>query len=329
MDIKNLEPLADEILHLIRKDSGRIWHISDIEKRLKAGSEDILKSLGILQNLGYQIKRAGQSQISFASAPDTFIPEEIAWDLKTEFLGRRIIAYKKIQSTNLVAHSMAVSGAAEGTMIVAEEQKRGRGRFGRSWHSPPGLGLYFSVILKPKIPPAKAPGLSLIAAAAVVDTINDYTDNDAKIKWPNDILVKGKKTAGILTELSAEIGRTNFVIVGIGVNINHTKNDIPAEIADKATSLRISIGKKLRRVEFLQNLLLNLENEYILFKKYGLDRIRDKILKYSSLLGSDVDLKEGRKTISGRVLDIDMEGRLVVDVDGEIRVFTAGEVTTH
>jgi len=224
---------------------------------------------------------------------------------------------------------LAALGAPEGTLIVAEKQTRGRGRFGRSWHSPAGLGVYCSIILRPKISPAQAPGISLITAIAVAETITAYGNIDVKIKWPNDILIAGKKAAGILTELSAEIGRTNYVIVGLGININHRQFHFPESLKKSSTSIRTGLKKEINRVEFFKKFLVNMEKEYLHFRKYGLAKSRTKILKFSSLINSPIILKIGRKTVSGNVLDIDDIGRLVVETADGIKNFSAGEVTMH
>jgi BirA family biotin operon repressor/biotin-[acetyl-CoA-carboxylase] ligase len=249
--------------------------------------------------------------------------------LKTKVIGRKIYSYKSIQSTNIAANQLAVSGASEGTLVVAEHQTKGRGRLGRSWHSPVNVGLYCSIVLRPKIHPTLAPGISLIAAVAVADTIAACGNLDVKIKWPNDVLISGRKTAGILTDLSAELDRVNFVVVGIGINVNQKKADFPEELKKSATSIRMALKKEIRRVELLQRLLRNFEKEYMIFKKSGLDKSRKKILKYSSLLNIEVDLRIGRKAIRGRVIDIDRLGRLVMETPDGVNCFNAGEVTMH
>jgi BirA family biotin operon repressor/biotin-[acetyl-CoA-carboxylase] ligase len=183
--------------------------------------------------------------------------------------------------------------------------------------------------LRPKIHTTMAPGLSLIAAVAVADTILSFGKADVRIKWPNDVLLSGLKTAGILTELSAEIDKVNFVIVGVGINVNQKKTDFPEDLQEIATSIRIGLNCKIRRVAFLQRFLRNLEKEYGLFKKSGLTKSRKKIRHYSSLINTDIKLKSGRKVISGNVLDIDKNGRLVVETGSGVVVLNAGEVTTR
>lgn len=329
MDVVRQEALADRVLAKIRSKPGHPFSSVKLARLFKLSEEDLASTLGLLTDWGYKIKADRKGQYTFVSAPDSYLAAEISNKLKTKIIGKRIYAYKSVQSTNTIAIQLASSGAPEGTLVIAEHQTKGRGRLGRSWYSPEKIGLYCSVILKPKFHPTLAPGMSLITAVAVADTIASYGDVEVKIKWPNDVLISGRKTAGILTELSAEIDRTNFIIVGVGANINHKRTDLPEELRKTATSVRIGLNKTIRRVEFLQRFLLNLENEYLVFKRRGLEKCRKKILKYSSLISTDVKLKIGRRTISGNVLDIDRYGRLVVETSGEIKAFNAGEVTTH
>ncbi|PKK83685.1 MAG: biotin--[acetyl-CoA-carboxylase] ligase [candidate division Zixibacteria bacterium HGW-Zixibacteria-1] len=323
------EALAEKIIEKIRARPKHRFDPVKLAKGYKVTREDIISGLGLLQQWGYKFKADQNGFFSFLSAPDKLLAREIAHRLKTKIIGCKIHSWQSVQSTNTLAGQLAAIGAPEGTVVVAEQQTRGRGRFGRTWHSPAGLSVYCSIILRPKIPPTLAPGISLITAVAVADTIASYGDIDVKIKWPNDILISGKKTAGILTELSAEIGRTNFVIVGVGININHKISDFPEPLRKSATAVRIGLKREIRRVDFLKNFMAKFEKEYLGFKKRGLAASRKRILKYSSLINSSITLKIGRKTLSGNVLDIDGSGRLVVETAEGIRQFSAGEVTMH
>ncbi len=329
MDKIRLDPLAEKILNIIRKSPGSPKDIKELTKTLNVCESDIISALNLLKNWGYTIDSGNSDKISFIDSPDSLIDTEISYSLETKIFGRKIYAYQRIQSTNSIATQLADSGAAEGTIIIAEQQTKGRGRLGRKWFSPAGNSLYFSLILRPKIHPRQAPGISLITAVALTETISTYGNLPVKVKWPNDVLIGGRKTAGILTELSAEPDIVNFIVVGIGININHKKNDFPEEICNLATSLRIELGKKVKRVQFLKRLLVRLENEYLLFKKSGLTETRPKLVEYSSLIGNDITLRIGRRSVSGRVMDIDEDGRLIVATPTGPEAFIAGEVTTH
>jgi BirA family transcriptional regulator, biotin operon repressor / biotin---[acetyl-CoA-carboxylase] ligase len=325
----NPEALAEKVLDKIRKQDGHPVERAKLIKSLKIKEDDLNRAVLILKSWGYSIKVDNMGQIIFQSAPDSLISTEISYKLKSKVMGREIHAFKSVQSTNTLAYQLAASGAPEGTLVVAEIQTKGRGRLGRSWHSPENRGIYFSLVLRPKIHPTKAPGISLISAIAVAETIAEYDNFKIGIKWPNDVLLSDLKVAGILTELSAELDRVNFVIVGIGINANHRRSDFPEDLRKSATSIRIESKKKIRRVDFLQKLLYNFEKEYLIFKKSGLEKSRKKILKYSSLLYTEVELKIGRKTVSGKVIDIDKLGRLVIETADGVESFNAGEVTMH
>jgi BirA family biotin operon repressor/biotin-[acetyl-CoA-carboxylase] ligase len=222
---------------------------------------------------------------------------------------------------------LAETKAEEGTLIVAEEQTKGKGRMGRGWYSPPRLGLWMTLILRPDIPPFKAPGLSICAGLALAQAIREMTGIEAKTKWPNDCLVDGKKVGGILLELSAELDRTNFVIVGIGVNVNHSVKNFPTDLAQTATSIKIKLGKEISRLALLISFLEKFERIYLDFKKNGLAPQREMIKSFSSLLGKKVVVKFGKEKMEGMAEDIDDNGSLVIKTKKGERVLTAGEVT--
>src|SRR5581483_2965854 len=193
-----------------------------------------------------------------AAVPDRLGPAELAPHLTGRW--RRIEWRAEIDSTQRLARDLARAGAEEGTCVVAEAQSAGRGRLGRTWHSPPGTNLYCSVVLRPPLAPAAVPQLALVAGVAVAAAVAETTTLSAEIKWPNDVLVGGRKVAGILTELEAELERVRFVIVGIGVNLNTTA--FPAELAERATSLALASGRPVDRAAFTGRLLAALEERY-------------------------------------------------------------------
>jgi BirA family biotin operon repressor/biotin-[acetyl-CoA-carboxylase] ligase len=325
----NIEIIANQLLQKFRIKAGQSLSPAKLAKMLKCFPEDIIKAILILRSWGYIIKADKTGQYKYISAPDSYLAAEIGFGLKTKFMGKKIYSYRTVQSTNTIASQLAAVGVPEGTLIIAENQTRGKGRLGRRWYSPEKVGLYCSLILYPKIHPSLAPGLSLVTAAALTETIASYDDIDVKIKWPNDVLISGLKVAGILTELSAEIDRIAHVVVGIGVNINQKRSDFPSELQTIASSIRIGYKEKINRVEFLRKFLSQFEKEYIAFKKSGLAEARKKVLKYSFLQGKEVKFKLGRKTMSGTVIDVDTTGRLVLDTPDGIIALNAGEVTTQ
>jgi len=280
-----------------------------------------------LRKFGYEIETQRGKGYRLISVPDAFIPFEINYNLKTRILGKILYSYQTLKSTNDLAFRLAEEKAVEGTLILAEKQTAGKGRMGRKWFSPLHKGIWLSLILRPNIPPVKAPGLSLCTSLALLQSIKEKTGLEARLKWPNDCLIGNKKVAGILLELSAELDKVDFVIIGVGINVNQSQNDFPVSLKRTATSLLIESEKKISRVELLKSFLKNLENIYVNFKSFGLKYYREDIKKYSTLLGKKVKLQYGKEKLKGMVKDIDENGSLILETRKGKRTVTAGEVT--
>ncbi|MDY6930873.1 MAG: biotin--[acetyl-CoA-carboxylase] ligase [Halobacteriota archaeon] len=251
---------------------------------------------------------------------------EVKEGLKTAILGRSIHYFQIIESTNKVARELAENGAFEGTVVIAEEQTEGRGRRGRSWFSSPE-NLLLSVILRPDTSPSMVHIVTLMAGVAVAKTIRQYGIN-ARIKWPNDIIINNKKVCGILSEVSAEKGTVNYVILGIGINVNVDINQYPEEIKEKATSLKAELGKELPRIEFLQSLLWELEYEYKSFNRDEHSTISDEYKELSDTLGSWVQVTTEKEVFQGEAIEINHYGALVLKLqDGTFRTIFTGDCT--
>lgn len=251
---------------------------------------------------------------------DILSVDEILEGLKTTCLGRRIYAHDSLDSTNATAKALTKDGAPEGSLVIAEEQKRGRGRFGREWYSPKGLGLWFSLILRPEKDVEKLCSLSVLASVSLVQAIRASTALPVLARWPNDCVLQGRKLCGVLAEIDPP-----FVVLGIGINVNNSS--FPAELPT-ATSLRKELGKPLSRVELLCQVLLQLERDYSLFLQHGgLEPLLGRAREFSSLVGERVSVSTGEGSVLGEVLGIDEEGRLLLRLSsGKIRPLIAGEV---
>ncbi len=307
----------------------RINQTIPIDKALalfSIGLQDLLVHLKTIASWGYTINNEN-SNLSFVSAPDALIDSEISFGLQTKLIGCKVVAFQSVASTNSTAQNLAEQGATEGTIVVSEKQTKGKGRFSRHWYSIEKKGIYCSIILRPNFNPEDAPGLSLMTAVAMADTCKQFTQASVQIKWPNDILLNSKKAAGILTELSAEKNKINHVIIGIGMNINHTTDDFHDEIKSTATSLSLESKTQINRVQFLQKFLVNFENYYMQYNQDRLTSILTKLRDYSSLIGTQIHLEYGNDIIDGKVLDINQDGALLLDCDGEIKTINSGEVT--
>jgi BirA family biotin operon repressor/biotin-[acetyl-CoA-carboxylase] ligase len=321
------EQLADALLVKLRRKPKHFFPESQLTKELKTTSADFQAALKLLKTWGYEITKNAKEAYAFHTPPDTVTATEIAYGLKTKLIGKTAHSYHTVKSTNDIATQLAEQGVKEGTIVTAETQTKGRGRLGRSWHSPAGMGIYLSIILRPKFLPEDAPGVSLMTALALADTFSKYCRNEVGIKWPNDLLLNGKKTAGILTELSAERGKINHLIVGVGMNINHTTHDFPPELRMTATSLRRFVKRKIDRLELLRLFLLNFEKEYARYTKDRLKPSQKRLLKYSTLIGKRIKLDSGKVRIEGECIDIDQNGNLILEENKKRTIVSSGEVT--
>lgn len=254
-------------------------------------------------------------------------PEIIRKALKTKWLGQQAIySFNVVESTNTEASTLARNGAAEGTVVLAETQIRGRGRLGRSWISPPGAGLYFSVILRPESPSQWASLLTLTAGVAVVVAIRQ-AGISAELKWPNDIMIGNRKAGGILTEAIFREKSVSTAIVGIGINVNTGTEDFPPSIRGRATSIYISSGKLISRVALFQALLYQLEQWYELFQKGAHEMILKVWREYDTTLGNLVEVCLPESTVSGVAEDVNSIGQLLVrDQTGRLHTIIAGDV---
>src|SRR5215510_12981141 len=245
----------------------------------------------------------------------------------TRRLGSKLHYFAEIDSTNAYARSLAEQGANEGEVVVAETQTQGRGRLGRSWISPPFVNLYFSVILRPRLLPVDAPQLTLMAAVALADTVASFISIPPTIKWPNDILVEGKKLAGVLTESSCDTERIEFVILGIGVNLNYSIASMPEMIRQRATSLLSLTKKSIEREVFLQTLIQDLDRCYGELEEMGFDSLAPRWEAFFGLRDKRVRIEMIDKIIIGTAKGIDRDGALIVANDrGERQRIVAGDV---
>lgn len=254
--------------------------------------------------------------------------DKLSTTLGTQTIGSVVQVHQCIPSTNLLAYQLAQEGAVDGTIVIAEQQTAGRGRFDRTWHSPEGAGLYLSIILRPNFPTSQAPGVTIMTAVALADTLVGYSPLAVQIKWPNDVLLGGLKIAGILAEVTANQAKmVDSLIVGVGINVNHQAHDFPEELRSIATSLRSVTGSMVNRLDLLTSFLQRFQTEYDLYQADGLAPMIDRVRLYSSLSGRRVRLEIGRRITEGLVVDIDEQGCLVMEIDGRRQVVSSGEVT--
>lgn len=250
--------------------------------------------------------------------------------LTTQSFGTPLHFFSTIDSTNIYAARLARDGATEGTTVIADEQTGGKGRLGRTWVSPPGVNLYVSLILRPPIAPGTAPQVNLLAAVAVAEAIGQVGGLAPIIKWPNDVLVEGKKVCGILAEMQTEGGVLQSLVLGIGVNVNAPLSAFPPELRDKASSLFLVGGRLLDRAVFTAALLTHLEKLYVLWIEKGFPILRPAWERYAAgLIGREITVAAPEGTIAGTVLGLDDDGALLLQHKdgGTPRRILAGDVT--
>lgn len=319
---------AGMILSILREQAGEPLSGEDISRRLKVSRSAIWKQIKNLRELGYEISAEPSRGYRLLSSPDRLIPPELSAGLNVRRLGREIICLDEAVSTNAVAFRLAEDGAVEGCTVIADCQTSGKGRLGRVWVSPPGVNLYCSVIVRPPLQPMAAPQLTFLSVVAVARTIEQVTGLSPRIKWPNDILLSGKKVAGLLNEMSAETDKVNFVVLGIGVNLNMRADQFPPELRHPATSTLIETGKGVSRVVFARRLLQELDSIYSLFLEEGYAPVRREWLERSRLAGEQVTVTDNGTIQSGVVTGIDEYGALLLkSPSGAIIQILSGDVT--
>lgn len=260
--------------------------------------------------------------------PPDLDPEQIQGRLRSRVIGRPLEVLGEIGSTNDRIMAAGRDGAPEGLAVIADRQTAGRGRLGRSWASLPGVGLYTSILLRPKLPAGQVPLLTLVAGLAVAEGIENVAGLAPLLKWPNDLLVDGKKVAGILTETASVESRVSYVAVGIGINVGHEAQDLPGEFRATATSVRLASGREVPRGEVAAEIYHGLDRWYEEFSAGRLEAILACGRERSAILGSAVDVLAGDERWSGLALDLDADGALLVRKDnGSLRRVVAGDVS--
>lgn len=302
-----------------------------MSKELGVSRAQIWKHVERLRGRGYTIEGERGDGYKLLGRPDRLYPEELQAGLDNHWLANQIHYFDSTDSTNRVAFDLARAGAEHGTTVVAEGQSAGRGRMGRSFFSPKYLNVYTSIVLRPQLDTAQAPTLIPSAAVAVADAIANSLSNpdSVEIKWPNDILLSGLKTSGILMEMSSEATRVDFVILGIGVNLNIERSELPEEFRDRATSLRSHVGHKIDRAAFVRQLFSCLEEVLDLHARKGFTALLPRYEARFSMQGQSVRVSEiGGSILLGTARGIGEDGALELErSDGETVRVIAGDVT--
>lgn len=302
---------------------------ADLAGQLGISRTAIWARIEELRQLGYDIEASPHFGYRLVSVPDVLHADDLLARLyRTKIIGRDIRVFEQTTSTNDVIEKLARDGVKEGVVVFAESQTRGRGRLGRKWISPAYKGLWFSVLLRPNLRPQEATQLTVVSATALRRAIRAETGLDPEIKWPNDILVGGKKVAGVLTELSAELDRVKHVILGIGVDVNLNAGEFPAELRKQATSLKIETGRAVSRAELATAILEELDNDYLRVCAGQFTKIADEWEAHCKTIGREVTIQIGDRRIEGRAESLGENGELLLRTEhGHLERINGGDVT--
>lgn len=317
---------AEKVLSILRKHEDYVSE-EEISQALGITRKKVGEHVRRLRELGYELSSAPGKGYMLKAAPNVPSDLEVKPFLKTISVGRRYKYFKTIDSTNTYLASLYPSQAVHGMVVAADRQTAGRGRMQRSWHSPAGENLYFSILLRPEIVPTKVPQLALVTVAALLKVlISRFPDLSPKVKWPNDILVQGRKLAGILCEMRSEMGAGCSVIIGIGINVNSRHAKYPAELRDSVISLLDATGKIANRQKLVVHILAQLETCYEIWLKEGLQPFIDFLEDNSALKNQEITVVIGDREITGTVRGLSGNGALKLETPDGILQISSGEV---
>ncbi len=317
--------MRSKLLQMLNDHQGEFVSGEAISNYLGCSRTAVWKHIEELRKAGYKLEAAPRKGYRIIHQPNLLTESEIKAGLATNYLGKHVHYEKSVKSTQEIAHRISRDGAIEGTIVVADEQVAGKGRLGRPWFSPIGTGIWMSLILRPKIPPQQAPQLTLLTAVAVIRGIKAATDLQCDIKWPNDILLNGRKLVGILTEMQADPDQIHSVIIGIGINVNET--DFPEEIKEIATSLKIEKEEEINRATVIKSILEQFEELYELFLNEGFIPIKKLWESNAITIGRNITARTTTNSIHGFAQGITEDGVLLLkDEKGEIHKIYSADI---
>jgi BirA family transcriptional regulator, biotin operon repressor / biotin---[acetyl-CoA-carboxylase] ligase len=321
------ETIDTRILSAIRKPGGISG--GDLAHQLGISRAAVWSHMEELRALGYEIEAGPHRGYRLISAPDLLHADDLMAQLTGPLVvGREIAVFQETTSTSDIVDKLARDGVKEGMVVFAESQTRGRGRLGRRWHSPPGKGLWFTVLLRPDMRPSAATRFVIAAAVALCRALRETAGVQPEIKWPNDVLIRGRKVAGILIEMNAELDHINYLLLGIGVGVNLEARDYPAELKPLATSLRIETRALVNRASLAVAILRELDQVYLAIRGGHFTALTEEWYRQCGTLGGQVTIKVGDRIIQGRVEAIDDEGVLLLRTQhGRIERILGGDVT--
>jgi BirA family biotin operon repressor/biotin-[acetyl-CoA-carboxylase] ligase len=316
--------MNEKILEYLRAGESYISG-EELSHKLGISRAAIWKNIHALVDQGYEIIAVPHLGYKLLNVTPKLLPQEISHKLNTKFIGKQAVYFESLCSTMDKAMELALAGGEQGLIVVAETQTKGRGRLGRQWLSPKHKGIYFSLILRPKIIPQQASVLTILIAVSAIEAIQTVTGLSPTIKWPNDIMLNNKKIGGILVEMNAEMDMVKFIIVGMGINVNSSR----ASLSQNATSLKEETAQEVNRLLLLQEILRKIEANYLEFNKEGSSSVLEKWRKFTSTLHSRIKVTCQKEHIEGEAVDIDLDGGLLIRKDsGFIEKVMTGDVVS-
>lgn len=323
----------ETILHILKENQGHYVSGESLAKVSGITRAAVWKQIEHLREIGYRIDSVPHKGYCLSAVTPVLHPLELKEKLNTAVFGTKIYYQSEVNSTNHWARLLANQGEAEGAVFTAETQTHGKGRLGRSWVSAPGLGLWISVILRPRISPAELAVITIITAVAAAQAIKTVSGIQVQIKWPNDLVFQDRKLGGILAELNGEMDRVHYLILGIGINVNHEAVDFPEEIAEKAISLKMVRGTEISRKDLFVEYLKEFEESYFSLAPRDVipertQRFIEYATRHSATLGKKVTISQGNgKIYHGEALALEPDGSLrIKDDTGNTRVIHSGEI---
>ncbi|HBV89231.1 MAG TPA: biotin--[acetyl-CoA-carboxylase] ligase [Desulfosporosinus sp.] len=322
--------LRDAVLQALKENKNGEWLSGEtLSESLQVSRTTVWNQIKALLAEGYKVESSPKKGYRLSSPPDILSSAEVCPGLASEVFGRKeYIYYQETDSTNSRARDLAAKGYPEGTVVVADMQTSGRGRRGRNWYSPSNQGIYMSVILRPVLPLKEISRISLVTAVAAAETFQEELNLPARIKWPNDILINNKKIAGILAEVVTDMDGIEYIVVGIGLNINNRLHDFPSDLRTLATSAQVEDEHLVSRVKVLQGLLARLENHYFDLLAGKFANTLEKGRNLSVVIGKELSLDTINGVLVGQAVDIDDNGFLLLrDKSGNVHTIISGEIT--
>jgi len=308
--------MGEQLRRILEEHQGRFVSGEEIGRRLGASRAAVWKQVQTLRRKGFGIEGARGAGYRLLGRPDRIEKDELISRISPTSMWTSFHLFAETDSTNIRAVHLAESGAPHGTVLCADSQTGGRGRLGRTWESPPGVNLYVSLLIRPPIDPRDAPRLTLVAAVALAEAVEETARVPAALKWPNDLYLHGRKAAGILAEMSADLDRLRHVVIGVGLNVNAGPKDFPADLRPKATSIRQESGRSVLRVEVLARFLSRFEETYGTFLSGGFSPLLPAWNRRCLLAGKQVLLRHGERETRGTAVHVDGEGALIFRPEG-------------